>query len=57
MIFLLSPSMPKQAAIATVIADLCNPATLQWFDVHDPQGRVYGIARYLPIQQEPPVSG
>ena len=52
MICLLSPSMPEQAAIATVIADLCNPATLQWFDVHDPQDRVYGIARYLPIQQE-----
>ena len=52
MICLLSPSMSKQAAIAPVMADLFNPATLQWFDVHDPQGRVYGIACYLPIQQE-----
>ena len=52
MICLLSPSMSEQAAIATVMADLCNPATLQWFDVHGPQGRVYGIARYVLIQQE-----
>lgn len=53
MICLQSFSMPGQATIAPVmLANLWNPATLQWFDVHDPQGRVYGIARYLPIQQE-----
>jgi hypothetical protein len=52
MICLLSPSMPEQAAIATVIADLCNPATLQWLDDHDPQGRLYRIARYVQIKQE-----
>ena len=52
MIFLLSPSMPKQAAIAPVMADLFNPAIPQWLDDHDPQDRVYGIAGYVLIQQE-----
>jgi hypothetical protein len=53
MICLLSPSMPEQAAIAPVmLANLWNPPTPQWLDDHDPQGRLYGIARYVLIQQE-----
>jgi hypothetical protein len=52
MICLLSPSMPEQAAIATVIANLWNPVAGQWLDDHDPQGRLYRIARYLQIKQE-----
>jgi hypothetical protein len=48
MICLQSFSMPGQATIAPVM--LAN--TPLWLDDHDPQGRLYGIARYVLIQQE-----
>jgi hypothetical protein len=49
----LSFSMPEQAAIAPVmLVNIWNPPTLQWLDDHDPQGRLYRIARYVLIQQE-----
>jgi len=45
--------MPEQATIAPVmLANLWNPVAGQWLDDHDPQGRLYGIARYVLIQQE-----